>query len=217
MVSLTSFKQTPYQVGSLVTPPEQGYGGTDPHHRLRKKNYYGHVALPSNFPGISKITIGPGSDTVYLPFFTDQVASVHLPTDGPFFFVTDNMSGCAFSIAQYADGSLVVFHANSQLGSDKATMESARPNHQVTGATNRLQTLITDAKRHHGGARIVRTLMKSEYLGALGNTVREGKDFLGGTTIAGWRTGANWEFWFQNWGSIQGSPPGLLYVKQFYP
>jgi hypothetical protein len=63
----------------------------------------------------------------------------------------------------------------------------------------------------------VRTLMKSEYLGALGNTVREGKDFLGGTTIAGWRTGANWEFWFQNWGSIQGSPPGLLYVKQFYP
>jgi hypothetical protein len=43
-----------------------------------------------------------------------------------------------------------------------------------------------------------------------------GSEFLGGTTIAGWRTGTNWEFWFQNWGTVKGAATRLLRAKKFY-
>ncbi len=37
--------------------------------------------------------------------------------------------------------------------------------------------------------------------------------FLGGTTVAGWRNGGDWEFWYQNWGSVNGSGVKLLKAK----
>ena len=218
MVSLVDFQSKGYLVTSLVgLPPETTYGANDPHHRFRKNNYFGHVTGPSQYQGLQKINIGSGQDTVYLPYFQNKISSVHLPATGPFFFVTDNMSGCAFFIATYPDGSLVVFHGNTQLGSDEATMAPAKANHQTAGATNQLNTLFNGALPHHPGAALTRSLMKAEYLQALGNMNITGGNFLGGTTIAGWRTGASWEFWFQNWGSVGGNGAGLLYVKKFYP
>ena len=218
MVSLAEFRSEGYLVGSTVAPPEQTYGVGDPHHRSRKNNYYTHLVTNSQYPGLKKITVSTGgTDTVYLPYYQRQISSVHLPTAGPTFFVTDNMSGCAFFVARYTDGSLVVFHGNSQSGSDEATMGPAAVNHQTVAATNELTTLFNNARPHHPGAVLVRTLMKTEYLGAVATTHATGSQFLGGTTIAGWRSGTAWEFWYQNWGSVRGSATGPLFAKKFYP
>jgi len=219
MVSLESFKNNAYLVGALpsTTPPEQTYGVNDPHTRFRKENYYGHVVGNSNFPGIRKINIGPGSDTVYLPFYQNRVTSVHLPSSGPFFFVTDNMSGCAFGIAEYDDDSLVVFHANTTDGSSQAEMQGRKTNHQSAAVSGKLGGLIGGARKHHGGSRIVRTLLKSEYLSEVSSVAGNTENFTGGTTIAGWRNGSDWEFWYQNFGSVSGSASGLLFARKFYP
>ncbi|MDE2333454.1 MAG: hypothetical protein KGK10_02830 [Rhodospirillales bacterium] len=218
MITLQDFQRTGFIVGSAVgNPPEQTYGTTDPHHRVHKTYYFGSVVKPAQFPGLQKLEIIGGNDTVYLPYYQSQVASIRLEANCPGFFVTDNLSGCGFYIGQRTDGELVVFHANSQKGSAKAVMAGRPPSFQTEAAAAELDQLVQDAIKHHSGSvRIVGGVSKSSYLSGIDRLAATGDDFLGGTTVAGWRNGGSWEFWYQNWGSVKGGAVGLLSVKKFY-
>jgi len=222
MVSVAEFQNNAYEVSveQGTSVPVEVVNGK--HHRLRKNNYFSHQQTAGRFQGIKGIKIIDGNDTVYLPYYQSQIASVQMPTAGPDFFVTDNLSGCAMYIGTRPGGDLVVFHANSQLGSSKTQMSGKLPSHQSTGAVQELDQLARDGRANHnnpglGGVTIVRVLSKAEYLGNVDQLTTNGDNFLGGTTVAGFRNGTNWEFWYQNWGSVSGAGARLLRARRFYP
>jgi hypothetical protein len=131
--------------------------------------------------------------------------------------VTDNLSGCAIYIGKRTDGELVVFHSNSQTDSNAAIMSIRLPSYQSPTALQELDGHVQGAKPHHANnVQIVAVLTKLSYLSNVDASAATGADFLAGTTVAGWRKGGNWEFWYQNWGSVNGSGAKLLKAKKFY-
>jgi hypothetical protein len=222
MVSIAEFQNNAYEVSVAVgtSKPVEMVNGN--HHRVRKANYFSHQQTAGRFQGIKGIQIIDGNDTVYLPYYQSKIASVQMPTAGPDFFVTDNLSGCAIYIGTRPGGELVVFHANSQLGSSQAQMSGKLPSHQSIPAVQELDRLAREGRANHnnpglGAVTIVRVLSKAEYLANVDQLTTNGDNFLGGTTVAGWRTGTSWEFWYQNWGSVSGAVSRLLRARQFYP
>ena len=168
--------------------------GNDQHHRVRKNHHYGTNVVGGNIVGTRLIKIVAGTDTVFLPYYQDKIASVRLPTAGPDFFITDNMSGCALFIGAGPHGDLVVFHANSQTGSDQKTMDENAPSFQSRKALKEIDDQMKFAVPHHSTLRLVCSLTKPTYLANVDQLTGTGKDFLGGTTIAGWRTGTTFLF-----------------------
>jgi hypothetical protein len=213
MITKANFQAQGYFVNSNNQPVSEHVVGT---HHLLNNNYYSHQDAVSGYAGLRDIKIIPGNDTVYLPYYQSQVASIRLPTTAPAFFVTANLAGCAVYIGQAAPSQLVVFHANSQKGSDQATMSVHPPSYQHPDAIKELDGLIESAKVSYPGIKIIAVLSKATYLSNVDALAKYGSDFLGGTTVAGWRTGQNWEFWYQNWGHVPGQPTRLLYARKFF-
>jgi hypothetical protein len=212
MITLQQFQTTPYRVNLVTAVDEQVYNGSVPendlqveHHRVRHDKWFSSVDAPGMYVGVRNLNIGAGNDTVYLPYYVGMISSVKLPDGaGPNFFVTDNMSGCAFYIGRNPAGDLYAFHANSQQGSSAAVMKSERPSFQGPTAANELDGQVTYARRHHGPMTIVGGISKSAYLHPVDAVATRGDQFNGSTAIAGWRNGTQWEFWFQNWGAVGG-------------
>lgn len=216
-ITINDFQNYAYQVQNTQNLVEQTYGTNDQHHRVRKNHHYGTNVVGGNIVGTRLIKIVAGTDTVFLPYYQDKIASVRLPTAGPDFFITDNMSGCALFIGAGPHGDLVVFHANSQTGSDQKTMDENVPSFQSRKALKEIDDQMKFAVPHHSTLRLVCSLTKPTYLANVDQLTGTGKDFLGGTTIAGWRTGTTWEFWYQNWGQVGGSGGvRLLKARKFY-
>lgn len=190
---------------------------TGNHHKSHAGNTFGHDVGRSQFEGVSAIKIKAGTDAVYLPYYQDKIASVVLPDTGPSVFVTDNMSGCCLYIDQQANGQLVVFHANSQLGSSEAVMAGKPPSYQTESAAKALDALVQAARNDYANLKSVGILSKSRYLSNVDRMAATAADFVGGTTIVAFRQGANWEFWYQNFGSIKGAKTTLLHVEKFLP
>lgn len=205
---IVSFPQVPATCNTVNRHSKQDFGQA-----------FGTNVGPSQYPGVQKMDIVPGADTVWLPYTQDGIDSVRLPTTaGPSFFVTANLSGCAIYIGLNDNNRLVVFHANSQTGSGQAQMAHQKPSFQSMQAVRELDTFCRVAQpAHHDNCRIVGGLSKSRYLTCVDKLARTGDDFLGGTTVAGWRTAGNWEFWFQVWGSVNKGAVQLIHVEQFYP
>lgn len=216
-ITINDFQTNAYQVQNTQNVVEVTYGPNDDHHRVRKNNYFGTNVIAGNIVGTRLIKIVAGTDTVFLPYYQSKIASVRLPSAGPDFFITDNMSGCALFIGKGPGGDLVVFHANSQQGSDQATMDAHAPSFQSRAALREIDTQMQTAKPHHSTLQIVCSLTKPTYLANVDQLASTGANFLGGTTIAGWRTGTLWEFWYQNWGQVGGSGGvRLLKARKFY-
>ena len=170
-------------------------------------------------PNIYNLDLNAGTDTVFLPYYPDQVASVRLPSSGARFFVTSNLSGCAIYIGINNNNQVVVIHSNSQTGSSKAIMDANRPSYQSGTAAGELDLYAQTAKNNHGGAvRIVSVLSKAQYLRDIDGMAANGGYFLGGTTVAGWRAGGtnNWQFHFQVWGAVRGGTTRVLACREFY-
>lgn len=216
MLTLAQFQSQAFTVNrNHATVTEIVYHDT--HSRERAANYFGHTISNSQYPGVKSIDITAGTDTVYLPYYQDRVASVKIPTTGPSRFFTDNMSGCAFYLGQKTDGTLVAFHANSQAGSSEAELAGKAPSFQSEKAARKLDQLVrTASSDYSGGVKILCVLSKSRYLSKIDSRAATASKFIGGTTIAGFRTGTNWEFWFQNFGSVSGGAVGLIHVEKFY-
>jgi hypothetical protein len=216
MLTLAQFQNAAYMVNrNHVVVAEQVIGK---HHRVRSQSRnFSHSIGNSIYPNVKQINISPGAGTVYLPYYQDQVASVKLPTAGPSVFVTDNLSGCCIYIGRKITGELVVFHANSQTGSKQAVMHGQKPSYQTAAAASELDQLVSTAKHNHVNVTIVGVLSKSRYYAKLDSLAATGDQFIGGTTVVGFRTGTNWEFWFQNFGNVNNGPTGLLHHEKFFP
>jgi hypothetical protein len=187
------------------------------HHKSSAGNTFSHDVGKSQYEGVSEIRIKAGTDTAYLPYYQDKISSIVLPDTGPSVFVTDNMSGCCLYIDRQANGQLVVFHANSQLGSSQAVMAGKPPSYQTESATKALDALVQAARRDHANLTSIGILSKSRYLSKVDKLAKTADDFLGGTTIVAFRKGKNWEFWYQNFGSIKGGKAALLHAEKFFP
>ncbi|WP_144186149.1 hypothetical protein [Elioraea rosea] len=219
-ITINDFQNTCYDVALAngVQVSEQLYGTNNEHHFVKNGSTFRSHVVASPYPGLRRIEIIAGNDTVFLPYYQDQIASVRLTNAGPDFFITANMSGCALFIGRESPTNhLVVFHANSQIGSDKATMDAHAPSHQSMQALGAIDTLVATAKPNFPAMRLVCSLTKPTYLANVDQLTNSGGNFLGGTTIAGWRTGTTWEFWYQNWGQVNGTGGvRLLKARKFY-
>jgi hypothetical protein len=223
MLNPGKLKTDPIKIGSTINPPETKTGR---HHIQNPANRCSFVLKPSEFPGVKKAEIVVGVNSIYLPYYPREIASIRLPTNGPTFFFTDNMSGCAFFIDRFQNGDLVVYHANSLEGSDKVTMEAHVPSYQSRKAVGELGSLYFAARSSYPGAVPDKALYKTEYLKIVDVAMRirhatkeiddtTGKHYLGATTIIGFRNGAKWDFWFQNWMQVRGKVQ-VVYHKKFY-
>jgi hypothetical protein len=191
------------------------YRAASKHYIITPGQNRSHTLGPGAYgPATKKLTITAGADTVYLPFWQNNISSVALPTAGPTVFITDNMSGCCLYLGAKADGSLVAFHANSELKSSKADLEGQAANFQHKDTLQALDTLSKVAKAEANVVRIVGGCGKGMYNAGIAKT---GGAWLGGTTIVGFRTGTGWEFYFQTWGSLGGGAVQVHQVKKFYP
>lgn len=217
MINKAEFQNNAYMVTFPVNAPT--CRSANHHSKQDFDQAFGTNIGKSQFPGILKMEIVPGTDTVWLPYTQDGIDSVRLPsTAGPSFFVTANLSGCAVYIGINDLNRYVVFHANSQSGSSQAEMAHQKPSYQSDKAVKELDNFCKVAQTaHHNNCKIVGVLSKARYLACVNKLAKTGDDFLGGTTVAGWRTGGNWEFWYQVWGSVNKGAVGLIHVEQFYP
>ena len=93
-------------------------------------------------------------------------------------------------------------------------MRGKAVDYQHVNAMRHLDTLLRGAKGEANVATIVGGCAKSDYLRGTSRAVGTGT-FLGGTTIAGFRTGRRWEFWYQSWGQVNGGAIGITEVRQF--
>jgi hypothetical protein len=215
MIDVTTLKT----YGLVVTAGKDGgvtnaYTQASSHYKITSGQNRGHQLDPGPYSGTKKLLITAGADTVYLPFWQNNISSVELPTTGPTLFVTDNMSGCCLYLGRKTDGTLVAFHANSELKSGKADLEGKPANFQHNDTLQKLDSLSRVAKMEAGVDKIIAGCGKAHYNQKIASG---GKAWLGGTTIVGFRTGTAWEFWFQTWGSLGGGAVTVHEVKKFWP
>lgn len=191
------------------------YQASSKHYRITAAQYRGYRLEAGPYgPSTKKLLITAGSDTVYLPFWQNNISSVELPDTGPTLFVTDNMSGCCFYLGQRSDKKLVAFHANSELNSGKADLDGKAANYQHQNTLSALDGLAKIAKSEANVLTFVGGCGKAQYNQGV---ARSGKDWLGGTTIVGFRKGTSWEFWYQTWGSLGGDAVKVQEVKKIWP
>lgn len=224
MITILDFQTTAYKVSMPETRETVRSHGSATHHKQDYGQRFsatdgGSVLGGGLHPIYHKLDLNPGNDTVFLPYYANQAASVRLPASGPVqFFVTSNLSGCAIYIGVNNHGRLVVVHSNSQTGSDKATMEANPPNFQLGGAVTELDRWARYARdNHHSGLEFVSVLSKARYLKAV-NALCRVNEWMGGVTVAGWRTlnTNNWQFRYQVYGSINNAPIRLVACEEFY-
>src|SRR5579864_5868397 len=120
MITLVDFQSKGYVVPMPQTQETVTQHGRATHHKqLFGQKFASAQGTVAYGTSVYNLTLSPGTDTVFLPYYQDQVASVRLPGAGSVrFFVTSNLSGCAIYIGVNNNGRLVVVHSNSQTGSD---------------------------------------------------------------------------------------------------
>lgn len=164
-------------------------------------------------PGAKQITFSDPvghHEAAYLPYIDNTISSIAFDNSVNRFF-TDNLSGCSIFVDAKV-GTIIAYHANVQDGLHKPTVEEAKDPVFEKGISIAMKTRYhVKAKLSYPGTVEVCSLFKSRYndrnrgyarfaglsdsrRGRVGATV----DGFG-TTVAGFRTGAGWEFWYQTW------------------
>lgn len=91
----------------------------------------------------------PGGDTYFLPFATNEIASIVLPAPGgpgvQQSFLTTNLSGCMIYVdrVQGVPGSIVVYHANNEANAPAGNLGGQQPALELPACTAELNRLTT--------------------------------------------------------------------------
>ncbi len=187
----------------------------------------------NNGPGVTGVTsldpqANPLGDTIFLPFATDEICSMLLPTPvaataaGTGSFLTTNLSGCKFFIDRVVNGAgaLVVYHANNQANAPAGMLGGLNPGLELLPCTNQLNALYNLARNDYAIAPHLLNLVpvgnvaKPVYnAGAAAEVLRktgQGRgtvQFTGGTIVFGVVNGASWEFYYATYGSTEYDRP----------
>lgn len=172
---------------------------------------------PLNAEDVSvyKLKFGPPGATnnivTYLQFYQKNITStVLLKGDTSVsYFVTDRMSGCNFYIDRLRNGNLVCHHANGLGDSPPAKSRTKLERHNDALLRMQAQHLVAiNAIPDSAGYSSVTRLTPLEY-SARGWALEQKKvpgqsdqEFVGGTTVMGFRVAGRWQFWFQTSGRL---------------
>lgn len=167
-----------------------------------------------------------GGDTYFLPFATNEIASIVLPAPGglgaPQSFLTTNLSGCMVYVdrVQGVPGSIVVYHANNEANAPGGHLGGQQPTLELPACTATLNTLYNQARANLAAAPYNLNLMpvgnvaKPAYnAGAMIEVQRKlgqsrtNVEFTGGTIVFGRVNGAVWELFWATYGSCEYDRP----------
>ena len=150
-----------------------------------------------------------------------MVAELGIVSPGP-----DNLSGCSIFIDRTAAGAIVVYHANRQGADYSPTVEQRRNfsfEREVAVAVKHVQH-DTAQLATYAGATHLGSLFKKRYMShaaqheAILRFGGQGDTTVYGTTVAGFRRGGNWLFWYQTWKcDMGGNNYAVIKAEQFYP
>jgi hypothetical protein len=167
-------------------------------------------------------------DTYFLPFATDEICSMLLPTPAAATaanigsFLTTNLSGCKFYVDRVVggNGAVVVYHANNQGNAPPGNAGGLQPTLELGPCTLHLDQLYNQARNDYIAAPRNLNLLpggnvsKPVYnVGAMAEVLRKrgqgrgGVEFTGGTIVFGVANGANWEFYYATYGSTEYDRP----------
>jgi len=167
------------------------------------------------------ISLDAAGDTIYLPFTPDEISSLILPDPAAAGcvtkFLTASLSGCKFFVDTITGSSdLVVYHANAKQHAPAGHLSGTHPTLETPAATNMLDGLYATAQNYYSGAphnfqlNQAASLAKPRYNRAAQMLVAGKTDighshveFVGGTLVAGFVSGGNWEFYFQTFGDLE--------------
>lgn len=167
-----------------------------------------------------------GGDTIYLSYFTNEISSVRMPSPPPQGvdkFLTDGLSGCMFFVDQInGNNDLIVYHANARRHSPPGNMGGTHPATELPAATALLTGLYNRAQADYQAAppgpglvlNGVGSVDKPTYNNGAQLEVnrktgqsRTNVEFLGGTIVAGFWNGNDWEFHWQTFGGVEYDRP----------
>ncbi|MBC8750646.1 MULTISPECIES: hypothetical protein [Paraburkholderia] len=168
----------------------------------------------------------PTGDTYFLPFATDEITSMVLPSPGgagaPQSFLTTNLSGCMVYVDSVhgVPGSIVVYHANNQSNAPGGHLGGLQPTLELPACTAYLNNLYNTARGHLAAAPLGLNLLplgnvaKPAYnAGAMAEINRKlgqsrtNVEFTGGTIVFGHVNGAHWELFWATYGSCEYDRP----------
>lgn len=170
----------------------------------------------------------PAGDTIFLPFATNEIRSMLLPTPAAATaanttsFLTTNLSGCQFLVDRVVGGggAVVVYHANNEANAPAGHLGGLQPTLQLPACTTFLTQLYNDARADYAAAPLNLNLVplgnvaKPAYnAGALAEVMRktgqgrQNVEFTGGTIVFGVVNGANWQFYWATYGSCEYDRP----------
>jgi hypothetical protein len=166
----------------------------------------------------------PNGDTIYLPYFVDEISSVRLPFPAPagvVRFLTDGLSGCRIYVDEI-DGSqdIIAYHANARMYSPPGNLSGTQPAFEPTNAGNHMDGLHARAQGDYRAApynlnvQDSADLNKTEYNKNPAAEVlrkngqgRNNVEFLGGTVVVGFYSAVGWEFYYQTFGGLDYDRP----------
>lgn len=180
--------------------------------------------------GITSLNPQPdvNGDTIFLPFATDEICSMVLPTPAAATlantasFLTTNLSGCKFfvDLVVGGGGSVVVYHANNQANAPGGHLGGQQPTLELPACTAHLNNLHNTAMGDYGAAPYNLNLVagadvaKPAYnLGAMAEVQRktgqnrQNVEFTGGTIVFGVVNGAHWDFYWVTYGAAEYDRP----------
>ncbi|WP_225408474.1 hypothetical protein [Stigmatella hybrida] len=155
--------------------------------------------------------LGAANQSVFLEFYPNQITSCRLPAGGLVsYFFTAQLSGCAIFVDQLPAGDVIVYHANAMRFSLPQAQAQAQPlDYETPNAVNYLNALHAHARAHYPGAVNLGSTFKSAYNAAVAteaqrkrNQLRSNVDFVGGTSVFGFKVAGVWEFYYQTWGYV---------------
>jgi hypothetical protein len=159
-------------------------------------------------------------DTIYLSYFQNEISSVRVPVPAPAGvnkFLTDALSGCMFFVDTITGSNdLIVYHSNAKQHSPPGNLSGTHPMTELPAAAALLTALHTRAQGDYPGLVLntagsvnkpVYNLQAQNEVNRKRGQNRTNVEFLGGTIVVGFWTGAAWEFYWQTYGDTEYDRP----------
>jgi hypothetical protein len=169
-----------------------------------------------------------GGDTIFLPFFTNEICSTVLPTPaaataaGIDSFLTTNMSGCKVYVDRVvgAAGSIVVYHANNEANAPPGNLGGRQPNLELPICAATLDASYNTARGHYAlaphnlnlvpAANVSKPVYYAGGMAAINRKVGQKRlnvEFTGGTMVFGVVNAGAWNLYWSTYGSTEYDRP----------